>query len=504
MFTWFLRKWFWITISWFKAAMNKPLDIPLPTAGPPLVPVPLRMAVPGLPIARVPACRAEDIPADERAPSHVFFFKLQLWLYRVFPPMQAGLPPVDADPELALAGAYTWMHRRCWGPPQMPAEYLGSPDLGSLAVRGPYAGYTKRAADGSFEWDFSALDAYEVQPGLVRLGAKLRLEVDTTQRGLRAVRIDSALGSVQPGDAQWEASKRLLLCAATTHLSLVAHFNGVHLAAGAALAVATRNRLPPDHALRRLLWPCVYATQQSNDLVTRGQMLPGGDYEGTFSFTFEAMCQLFDDSFSAYRFDVNDPAADAQARGVLDQGFDTPSEDNLAALFAPMLEHAADYIAIHWPDVALLRADRPIAEWLDELAQQMPGGVGLTRDTLNVAGLARLVASTLYLVSVQHERLGSCLWNYQLWTHRQPVRVYLNGQREPLDVYQRLVNANFNLNVKRRLLIHDFSYLALDERSADSMRRFQQGLDALQAEMERLPWAVWKIYPRELKVNINA
>ena len=55
-----------------------------------------------------------------------------------------------------------------------------------------------------------------------------------------------------------------------------------------------------------------------------------------------------------------------------------------------------------------------------------------------------------------NEILGGFIWNYQLWTHRQPVRVYRNGQREPLDVYQRLVNANYNLNVTRRALIHDF------------------------------------------------
>ena len=47
---WFLRKWFWIFIAWFKAAMNKPLDIPLPgPQGAPIQPVPLCEAVPGLP-----------------------------------------------------------------------------------------------------------------------------------------------------------------------------------------------------------------------------------------------------------------------------------------------------------------------------------------------------------------------------------------------------------------------------------------------------------------------
>jgi arachidonate 15-lipoxygenase len=98
------------------------------------------------------------------------------------------------------------------------------------------------------------------------------------------------------------------------------------------------------------------------------------------------------------------------------------------------------------------------------------------------------------------------LWNYQLWTHRQPARVYKNGQREPLDVYQRLVNANYNLNVTRRELMFDFSYLALegDERAASVLTRFQEELEWLQLSMTNEPWAIWKLYPRALKVNINA
>lgn len=504
MVVWFVRKWFWNLLACFKAAVNKPLDIPLPGAGPAIVPVALSQVVPGLPIERVLACRQADIPADERTPSRTRFYRLQVWLYTAFSPMQRGLPQIDADPGRALAGAFSGLHRRFFAAPQMPAEYLGSPDLGALAVRGPYACYTQRAAGGGFEWDFEALGRYPVQAGLHPLGAKVHFEVDATRRALHAVRIDSVLGATLPGDALWERAKQIALCAATTHLSLVRHFNGVHLAGSAPLAIATRNRLPPEHALRRLLWPYVYATQQSNDMVTRGQMLPGGDFEDTFGLSFEGLCRLFDDTYPAYRFEVNDPEADARARGVLGQGFETPTEDNLAALFAPMLGHAADYLRLYWPDDAALRADAAIGEWLDELNVLVPGGVGLARDTLERAGLERLVARVIYLVSAQHEMLGSFVWNYQLWTHRQPVRIYVNGQREPLDVYQRLVNANFNLNVKRRALIHDFGYLALDAQGAAALQRFQDRLDALQSEMERAPWAVWKLYPRALKVNINA
>jgi hypothetical protein len=130
------------------------------------------------------------------------------------------------------------------------------------------------------------------------------------------VRIDSALGASVPGDTGWELSKKLALCSATTHLSLVRHFNWVHLAAASPLATATRNTLPADHPLLRLLWPYLYATHQSNDTVTRGQLLPGGDFETTFSFTASAACaSLFDDTWGELDFGINDPVMPTRGRG---------------------------------------------------------------------------------------------------------------------------------------------------------------------------------------------
>ena len=517
-FLWFFRKWFWIVLAWFKAFANKPLVIPMPMDGssgadsgaPLLVPVPLSQAIPGLPIDAVLACNSDDIPPDERSGSKTGFYKFQVWLYSAYPPMQAGLPSIRPDPDRALSEAYTWLHRTQYGPPTLPAEYLGSPDLGALAVRGPYACYTRRCADGLYEWDLQSLRDFEHHEGLVQLGARVLFEVDVTQRVLRAVAIDCALGRCTPGDSSWELAKRLALCSATTHLSLVRHFNWVHLASGAHLAIATRNRLPAAHALMRLLWPYVYATQQSNDTVTRGQMLRGGDFETTFSFNFEGMCQLFDRSYGECNFAMNDPVADARARQVLEQGFDTPTEQNLAALFGVMLDHAREYLALYYPVAAQgrsiedLQSDTALKAWLDELNRLVPNGVGLRSDALSFEGLARLVASVIYMASAQHELLGSFMWNYQLWTHRQPIRVYANGQPEPMDVYQRLVNANFNLNVRRRALIGDFGYLALDPQGSACLQRFSARLEELQQTMAREPWAVWKLYPRVLKVNINA
>ena len=96
------------------------------------------------------------------------------------------------------------------------------------------------------------------------------------------------------------------------------------------------------------------------------------------------------------------------------------------------------------------------------------------------------------------------MWNYQLWTHRQPARIYPDFEREPLDVYQRLVNANYILNVHRRALMDNFTRFALDHRGKSAMLQFHADLAKLQAKMDTEPHAVWRIYPRDLKVNINA
>jgi arachidonate 15-lipoxygenase len=514
---WFFRKWFWILLAWFKAAVNKPLVIPIPEvsggAGGLITPVPLAHAVGGLPIENVRACSPDQIPRDERSRSKTLFYKLQVWLYSHYPPMQAGLPSISTDPDRALKHAYTWLHRRIIGEPALPAEFMLSPDLGALAVRGPYACYTRSSADGTpgaFEWDLMELSGYEHHPGLRPLGARVFFELLPAQRKLRARRIVCSIGSIGVGEPGWELAKRLALCSATTHLSLVRHFNWVHLAAGAHIAIATRNRLPVSHPLLRLLWPFIFGTQQSNDTVTRGQMLPGGDFECTFSLTFEGLCRLYDDTYGALDFAMNDPVIDARTRGVVDQGFDTQTEDNLAALFFVMLEHARHYLGLYYPHAADrdgdtgLRDDAAILAWLDELNRLVPNGVGVTSADVRFESLARLMARILYLASAQHELVGSFLWNYQLWTHRQPVRVYASGQPEPVDIYQRLVNANYNLNVHRRALLDDFSYLALDDVGAAAMRRFTQQMQALQAAMEQEPWAAWKLYPRVLKVNINA
>jgi hypothetical protein len=499
-----LRTSFWNQIAIRKFLANRPAVIPQPTDnGRVIQTVSFASQFPEIPISNIQV--ADHVPADEASQLKYYFYEFQVGMYSLFPPMQPGLPSIDADPQRALDDAYTAAHRRCFPAPVLPQEYQGMVDLGSIAVASPYACYIERAPEGGYHWDLRQLANYEHHEGLRSLGVRVFFRLVEAARRLEAVQIDCELGSCKPGSPDWEAAKKIALCAVTTHVSLVRHFNWVHLAAGGPFAIATRNCLRASHPLRRLLWPHLFGTQYTNQLVTKGQMAKGGDFETIFSFTHSGMCKLFEESYEQYDVTVLDPGRDAERRGIKDAGFDTPALANRQAHFDLMYAHALNYLNLYYGSDGALRADASVVSWTEALDRIVPNGIrALLGNEVNLEGTARLIAAFIYMATVEHEILGTGLWNYQLWTHVQPVRVYKNGQREPIDVYQRLVNANFNLNVSRAPLLQDFSYLALDEKGAGAFRKFKDDLESLQARLEKEPFAHWKLYPNILEANINA
>lgn len=482
-----------------KFAQADVVDIPIPGGDEaPVRAVPLEERFPGIAIRNVLV--SDRIPTDESDRRAENFYRVMVRLFRVFGPNVPGLPRVGEDRTATLAEAYTPAHRRLFPAPEFPPEYR-APDLGDLAVAGPYEGYLRATGSDTYEWDLRSLGGYEVHPGLVGLG----VAVAFVQEGgrLRATAIESDLGRSTPGDADWDRSVGLALCAATTHTSLVRHYNWVHLVPGTAFAIATRNALPTDHPLKRLLWPHVFRTQFSNWVTTMGQLSVGGDFEEIFSFTRESLLRLFDDTCADFDATVVDPERDAQKRGVLGRGLDLPALANSTAHHEVMCAHAARYLAAYYTDDAALAADAAVRAWYDALDGLIPNGVAPLGDVASIDSAARLIGSLIHLVSYQHEAHGTLLWNYQMWTQVQPVRVSADGGPEPVDVYQRLLNANFGLNIHRTPMMRDFSYLAVDERGRAAFRAYLADLLALQTRLEAEPKALWKVYPEMLEANMN-
>ena len=524
---WTLRKGFWNFIATRKYRKATPQNVTTiaPTSFQ-LNLVPLNKTYPTIPITDIRV--AERVPEDEERTSDEGKMRRLAWLYTAMSPMQAGRPATAVDPYQALDGAYTKRHRltvlkqaatltlnpqRTLRPPTLPTELQGVPDLGMLAMRGPYAGYLRKVPNrsDSFEWNLEELGSYSHHFDLYAPWAHVLFKADPLHRTLTAVHIRCEIGSIRPSHADWPLAQRIAICAATTHTALVRHWTWTHLIGGEYFSAATRNHLPSDHPLCHLLWPHMVGTHASNRLATLGQLVPEGDFEAIYSLTYSGLCQLVGKAGQGFNLRSCDPEEDARDRGLLNSGLPMQTFSNCRRIFRVMLAHAERYLRLYYTD-AQLRADQPIGKWLAELNRLLPNGLGLASASLTCAELARVVARLIYLVSVHHEQVGTQLWNYQLWPHTHPVRVYRDGRRVPEDVYQRLVNSNYILNVVRAPLLQDYTQLALNEpacpgrqrRAQAAFARFRLDLTRLQRKMDRTPWAPWALYPADLEANINA
>ncbi len=489
--------WNWLSVFKFEHQEPSPISVPAESKNPPRL-IPFEEKFGGIPVPSLLV--ADRIPRDEANPLRQKFTRVQRRLLRWISPMQSGLSQVADDAIAALDTAYTSSHRRCFRTPKRTPA-----DLGELAVASPYAYLLEGKGPGQFRWDVSVMREVPCHGGVLQPGATVDFEAVSTGV-LRPVRIETVLGVSSPGDHDWERSTRLAVSSISAYTSMVRHFNWLHLTCAGPLEAVTRMHLRADHPVRRLLWYHVYGTHYSNDLVTEVQMGPGGDFDSIFGLTHSGICELFEATTGDFDLAAINPVLDAARRGIGGDDIATPAIDSWTELYQVCHRHCARYLAVYYGSDDDVRADSQLADWVGWLDEVLPNGVGsVTGGERTLAAVAELTATIIYLATVEHEITGSGLWDYQLWTDLSPARLYRDGSRVPVDVYQRLVNANFNLNVHRARLLDDgMVAMALDDRGAQAFIDFQQDLLNVQARMDQLRPAPWRMEPRMLKANINA
>ena len=498
---WRLRRGVWNLLVRFKFHEAKALFVPKPSDQPPLTAVPFSQGFPDVPIAGLFV--ADQVPDDEYEARVMLFVRFQSWLNRVFPPRVAGLPAIDADPRKALDAAYP-ARRRAYRSPLRPPEY-DDLDLGGVAVASPVRVLWQRHRGRDLRVGPDRSQPLRVPRRAPRTGRP---------RGVRARR---ARPSAPRRDHRQRSGRRppgrprLARGAAAGHVrarnprhartALQLDPPRLRRAAGARDPQPSATN-PPDPTAAPT---SRHATQFSNQIVTLPQMEPGGDFESVFSYTHRGMCELFEATIGRFRPSGTwSPTSMPPGEGSPGSRSTSRARQPARAHARRYAHHTERYLALYFHDDAALAADEAYAAWLHDLRGFVPQGVDdLAGCPVTVGGAAALLSTLIYMGSVDHEIVDSGVWDYQLWSDVQPVRVYRNGQRMPLDVYQRLVNSNFILNVDRTRLMSDFSYLANDQRGADAFLRFRRDLVELQETMDRAPAACWRVEPRQLKANIN-
>ena len=503
---WKAKRWLWTRWHTVRYSLAKPQNI-----GPPkpdqerIKAVALRDAQPGIPAEKVQVFAT--LPKDEKSFGMRASVSVALFSNKYLRPMNMDLPEIDPDIDKALAYGLSSGYAKAFRAPILPDIYAGDdlPELGDLAVQSPYSLFLTRDSEGLLGMDFMMLGDFEHQPDLRSLGVHVRFSESAEGGRLEATEIKSdEYGEVHQGDPDWEASRALAICAATTHMSLTRHFNYVHLISGNHWEIATRNSLLPSHPLYRLVWPHIFNSLFTNYAITAVQMLPDGDFVNMFSFTHEGLMKYYDAMYEAYDIAMTDPEADWERRGLAGSSFDAPSQDNLCELFDVMFEHTKRYVHAYYDSDEELQNDHAVVAWMEGLDALIPNGLngalsgGLTRD-----GVARVIAAYIYEGNTIHDLTGTSLWDYQLWVDRNPVRIYKDGRRLPVDVYQRLIVNNFALQIKRAPMLADYGQVALDEKGEALFEQFYQGCQDLQDRYDETEAGPWRMEPKNLEISMN-
>jgi len=513
---WRFKRGFWsrFSVRRFKLAKQRPIELPKPN-GRKLGLLPCREVHRDVPLSKVLVF--DRLPKEENKLPMRALTTIAIGLNRLIPQTQPTAEPISPNIDQALSSALTSNYREVFRPPVLPVAFAGAdqPDLAGLATTSPYAVFLERL-DGHFQWDFRQLGTFEHHADACSLGLRVVFDEVSTDAPdvparLTVRHIDSdEFGCVMPGDPNWTTAARLAVCAASTHLAMTRHFNYVHLICANHWAVAARNHLRYNHPLYRLVWPHMANSLYTNYGITRGQLRADGDFTHMFSFTHAGLIDYFDTMYEQYPITITDPVADRARRGLDDVAFDTPSQRNLEEVFEVMHAHARRYIHIYYESDEALRADDAVRSWLGALDASIPNGIGaVLGDGITRAGLARLVGGYIFEGNTMHDLAGTTLWDYQLWAGKNPTRVLRNGRSVGVDVYQRVVNNNFGLQLKRAELLDDYSYLAIDQGGVAAFHQFFDECKTLQRryddELAGLdPGATtWCMQPKNLEISMN-
>lgn len=496
---WRVRRGVW-SLLWAipVAYISRPKRVPVPRTEPAirLIPPEHRHADFKAPSLQVP----ERIPTEEASLIGRIVIELLHFLQDVYPIITPGQPPASSDPARRAAAAYPLAFRLVrpapeWHP-ELAAAHADGTLLEVLAVGGPFAKLLERASTepDTFAIDLRYLSAYPVRAGLLPLGCRMNF----AQRGasLKLTSIEYEGRKLVPGDARYPLVERVAQCALLTHTTVWRHGMQYHVGGLMPFVVASHN-LPPNHPLRRLLAQHVHETIFTSYHTHLTLRRSGFDVTG-FSFSFETILRYYDDGVRYFDFGRLDPRLDSPRRGIPDT-LDYPYLEQATRYFALIESYTRDYIGQYYPTDEAVRGDSDLVRWFEAIDAQTVGGIRSHVPELTRSAVSWLCAVFIYAVTVEHQE--NTLWEYLPFL---PTSVRADGQEQSVGEVQSGMNFLFVIASATNRLMRDRSYLALDVAGAAIMRRFQSGLEELQAEYDARPDRYWMVPPRILDASVSS
>jgi hypothetical protein len=454
------------------------------------------------PTVRHPDFKAEVLRFPDSVPLAEASFGSDLWvetlhlLQDIYPIIVSHQKRASNDPVARIRQTYPWQFRLirnapCWHPDLIEAKRNL---LGALAVGGPFAKllHCVEADRGLYSIDLSHMYNYPVRNGLMRLGCRINYQTRTGE--MVVTDITYAGDSVRPGEPRWDQVEQIAMASLVTHLTVWRQGMEYH-ASGLAAFPAVTFGLPPEHPIRRLFTPHMIDTT-SVSYYTHLTLSRNGFDVTAFPFLRDVLFRYYNDGARDFDLSRLDIRIDQKRRGIPDS-LDYPYYPQAKRYYEIFEAYVRDYVDLYYPIEEALTQDGAVHIWFEALDCTIQNGVRGYVPKLDKAGLVNLCTVIIYSVVVGHDE--NSLWDYAM---SMPTLVHDDGL--PMTVGEAQCVSNFQFLVCSAIneLMADFSDLALDQQGAALMRRLQNDLAELQAEMEAGPDRFWRLYPSTLKSSV--
>lgn len=426
-------------------------------------------------------------PAADRAKPRIAGVRKTKLLFRFLnwlAPKKTG--PVPTDERSFLRIIYPFFFRKAWPTaPCTPAALAvnGCDVLAEIAVNGPFASYLKKEGE-HYVLDLTWILPYECHDGLTAPGGKALFTVRDGK--LATVAIERPEGRVDAGAPGFERAKMAVLAGLNEDLTTFRHNIYTHLASLTPFAIATINRLGPNHPIRRLLHHTFDTVLVGNRELGELQ-LPGpqGFAARIFSHDAPTIAKMAGDHLQRYDFWDFEPPSHFARRGTSETPFDYGYRDNVLRAWNATIDYTREYVALYYVDDPAVTADPEVTAWLDELDRLLTNGIRRDNESFTRERLARLCATLIHHSTVEHDVLNNIVWNYSTLCWLFPTAVPASGQpmdqRRAFDLMATIIGTWKPYNM---LLTCEIPNLALDDRAKAVMQRWLDRLQAIQNEME--------------------
>jgi len=334
-------------------------------------------------------------------------------------------------------------------------------------------------SDGAaYAVDLSWLQAFPVRKGLEPYGACAYFAADRTPLRIYTTHDDAAH---RPGDAAWEDAKWRWRCALFAGVTIADHLGATHFLTSNLLVTVSREQLPEDHPLRRLLKPFCFGAVDVN--VDAGLMLSpeGGVAHRLFAFTYAGLSRCLLRGFETMRFETF-PATIA-AKRVEALGDKYPYATDGLALYGVLQTYAQDYLDIFFPGESVVQ-DPAVRAWWQGFVELAPT-LGLP--PLNRASqVVDLVTELMFIVTGMHAQVGAVV-PYLLDPAFLTCKIRAGSRMSDVQATVQVLNLAALTQLEQPAMIGDFTHLFLEahrDRAVAAFERYQKALAQLSRDIE--------------------